>query len=148
MSNISACLSHNSDDWATPSILYQKYMSNGFVDPCPLFCEHNCLNDTYHGIKLFVNPPFSKLKDFIKWIIKQVSNNCIVHLLMPVRTDTTYFKELFINYIPKIIFINHRLHFNDRGCAPFPTMILIIDKSNVSATYDLKSLDEFIEVYL
>lgn len=146
--NINACLSHKSDDWATPKKLYEQYMIKGFIDPCPLYCDNNCLNDSYHDAKLFINPPFSKLNDFIKWIIEQVNNNCFVHLLMPVRTDTKYFKSLIDKYTPHIVFINHRLRFNDLGVAPFPTMILIIDKKNLLPSYDSVSLEDFIEGYL
>ena len=127
--NIKACLSHKSDEWATPSLLYQAFMRKGYIDPCPLGCQTNALETSYQNKRLFVNPPFSKLNEFALWNIEQAKQGCDIYLLMPTRTDTRYFKALFDYGIDEIIFIHKRLRYNDSKTAPFNSMVLHINKS-------------------
>lgn len=127
--NILASLSHKSDEWATPSLLYQAFMRKGYIDPCPLGGQINALETTYKNKRLFVNPPFSKLNAFALWIIEQAKQGCDIYLLMPTRTDTRYFKALFDYGFDEIIFIHKRLRYNDSKTAPFNSMVLHINKS-------------------
>lgn len=127
--NILASLSHKSDEWATPSLLYQAFIRKGYIDPCPLGGKVNALETTYENKRLFVNPPFSKLNEFALWIIEQAKQGCDIYLLMPTRTDTRYFKALFDYGIDEIIFIHKRLRYNDSKTAPFNSMVLHINKS-------------------
>lgn len=127
--NIKACLSHKSDEWSTPSLLYQAFMRKGYIDPCPLGCQTNALETSYKNKRLFVNPPFSKLNEFALWIIEQAKQGCNIYLLMPTRTDTRYFKALFDYGIDEIIFMHKRLCYNDSKTAPFNSMVLHINKS-------------------
>lgn len=127
--NILASLSHKSDEWATPSLLYQAFIRKGYIDPCPLGGKVNALETTYENKRLFVNPPFSKLNEFALWIIEQAKQGCDIYLLMPTRTDTRYFKALFDYGIDEIIFIHKRLRYNDSKTAPFNSMMLHINKS-------------------
>lgn len=127
--NILASLSHKSDEWATPTLLYQAFMRKGYIDPCPLGGQINALETTYENKRLFVNPPFSKLNEFALWIIEQAKQGCDIYLLMPTRTDTRYFKALFDYGIDEIIFIHKRLRYNDSKTAPFNSMVLHINKS-------------------
>ena len=96
MKNIKACLSHNSDEWATPKELYNAFMKNGCYDPCPLGCKENCLETMIYNSSIYINPPFSKLKEFTNWVLELVKHNNVVYLLMPCRTDTKYFKNYMI----------------------------------------------------
>ena len=128
--NILASLSHKSDEWATPSLLYQAFMRKGYIDPCPLGGQINALETAYKNKRLFVNPPFSKLNEFALWIIEQAKQGCDIYLLMPTRTDTRYFKALFDYGIDEIIFMHKRLRYNDSKTAPFNSMVLHINKSN------------------
>ena len=127
--NILASLSHKSDEWATPSFLYQAFMRKGYIDPCPLGCQINALETAYENKRFFVNPPFSKLNEFALWIIEQAKQGCDIYLLMPTRTDTHYFKALFDYGIDEIIFMHKRLRYNDSKTAPFNSMVLHINKS-------------------
>lgn len=126
--NIKACLSHESDEWATPSLLYEAFKRNGYIDPCPLGCQIDALQTTYENKHLFVNPPFSKLNDFALWIIEQAKRGCDIYLLMPTRTDTRYFKALFDYGIDEIIFMHKRLRYNDYKTAPFNSFVLHINR--------------------
>ena len=111
--------SKNSDNWKTPTIIYEVFMEDGYFDPCPI-------NSTFDGLKLswkdknFVNPPYSKIKDFVNKSIEENIKGNEVILLIPARTDTKYFRKL-VDYGVNIYFITGRLHFNDSNSAPFPS---------------------------
>ena len=68
----------------------------------------------------FVNPPYSKIKNFVDKAIKEHKKDKEVVLLIPARTDTKYFKKL-VDYGVDITFVTGRLHFNDSNSAPFPS---------------------------
>ena len=122
-------ISRETDNWKTPINIYNAFIENGFIDTFPFMAEYDEFKNDYHDQKLFVNPPFSKMKDVVKWVIRQYQNNNIIALLIPVRTDTKYFHELIIK-IPysRIYFIKGRLKYNDGSTgAPFPTMLVYIN---------------------
>lgn len=116
--------SKKSDNWKTPTLLYNEYMSLGYFDPCPL-------NSNFDGLKIdwkeknFVNPPYSKIKEFVKKSIEEHKKGKEITLLIPGRTDTKYFREL-VDYGCYIIFVTGRLHFNESNSAPFPSCYVIL----------------------
>lgn len=111
--------SKNSDNWATPKIMYDYYMNNGYFDPCPLNSQFDGLEIEWKN-KNFVNPPYSKIKDFVDKSIEEHKKGRKVILLIPARTDTKYFRKL-VDYGCDIFFITGRLHFNNSNSAPFPS---------------------------
>lgn len=125
MKNIKACLSHNTDNWRTPSWLYSQIVYDfGYKDLFPYMADYDQFNILYKNEKLFINPPFSRLKDIPSYIDKLLKGGCSIWLLIPSRTDTIYFHKL-LEYHPTLYFIKGRLHFNDsKKVAPFPTMLL------------------------
>lgn len=150
MKDIKGCLSHNTDHWSTPSNLYKAFMDQGYIDPCPLNADFDGLQRTYKNTKLYVNPPFSKLAEWVDWCIKQYFNGCEIYLLMPSRTDTKYFDRLYA-LLPHIFFIKGRLHFNDsKKCAPFPTCIIHMYRHTDfwKGRYCICELENFIHWYL
>ena len=88
------------------------------------------LNKIGGGERVFCNPPYNKLKDWIKKAYEEKDNaECIV-LLIPARTDTAAFHE-YIYHQAEVRFIQGRLKFGDAtGSAPFPSMIVVYRKSN------------------
>ena len=117
-------LSKKTDDWATPKFIYEQ--TKGMFDPCPI-------NATFDGLKIewqkrnFVNPPYSQL---LKWIEKSIEENNKgkeVILLIPARTDTKAFKKLY-DHGAKFLFITGRLKFNEANAAPFPSMLVCLNK--------------------
>ena len=67
---IDGCMLHRTDDWKTPKLLYDTFMKLGFVDCFPFQSEENEFEKIYHHKYLFVNPPYSKLKEVAKWTKK------------------------------------------------------------------------------
>ena len=126
--------SHNTDHWATPSDIYKKYMDEGYIDPCPLHCEEDNRQKMYIDKKIFINPPYSDIENWVQFIKNNIKNNKEIHLLIPARTDTNYFHELLL-LKPTIIFIKGRLKFNDKGCAPFPSIIMKFNYFNIFPIY-------------
>ena len=116
--------SKKSDNWRTPKVIYKRYMEKGYYDPCPY-------NSTFNGLEIewndnnFVNPPYSKIKDFINKAIEEHKKGKEVVLLIPARTDTKYFRKL-VDYGVDITFITGRLHFNESNSAPFPSCIIFL----------------------
>ena len=72
------------------------------------------------GEKNFVNPPYSKIKQFVDKSIEEHKKGKEIILLIPARTDTKYFRKL-VDYGCNIVFITGRLHFNNSNSAPFPS---------------------------
>ena len=66
--SIKVFYSKNTDDWRTPSFLYDRLMVLGYYDPCPYQATFNGLEIEWKE-KNFVNPPYSQLK---KWVIKSI----------------------------------------------------------------------------
>lgn len=66
--NLKAWYTNSTDNWNTPSSLYEKMMKLGFYDPCPSCPTEDGLTSEWKE-KNFVNPPYSNLK---AWIIKAI----------------------------------------------------------------------------
>ena len=87
------------------------------------------------GGAVFCNPPYGR--DIGKWVKKahdESENGHPIVLLIPARTDTSYFHE-YIYGKAEIRFIKGRLRFtdengNESGPAPFPSMLVIYNSKN------------------
>ena len=131
--------SRNSDNWATPKIMYNFYIRNNYFDPCPL-------NSSFDGLEIewqeknYVNPPYSKIKQFVNKSIEEHKKGKKVILLIPARTDTKYFRKL-VDYGCNIVFVTGRLHFNNSNSAPFPSCYIELtgDKNNYISWRDRES---------
>lgn len=115
----SILFSRKSDNWTTPKVIYNMFMEQNYFDPCPLNSNFNGLEIEWKK-KNFVNPPYSKIKQFIEKSIIEHKKGKKVVLLIPARTDTRYFRKL-VDYGCNILFITGRLHFNESNSAPFPS---------------------------
>lgn len=121
----SALMASNTDDWRTPSDLYDLIVNeNNYLDCFPFNANYNEFDKIYYGKKLYANPPYSKNKYVVEWIENQLKANSEVLLLLPARTDTLYFHQL-LELNPLIYFIKGRLKFNDcKQSAPFPPIFM------------------------
>lgn len=84
------------------------------------------------GEIVFVNPPYSKIKEWVKKAYEEAFKpNTIVVLLIPARTDTKYFHEYIYNR-SEIRFIKGRLKFSNSNPAPFPSMVVIYRSGGIA----------------
>lgn len=114
------------DFWKTPIDVYEKLNQefNFDFDPCPVDPKFDGLTIDWGNIN-FVNPPYSKMKEWCDKAYKEYKKGKVVVMLIPSRTDTKYWH----NYIMKakeIRFIKGRLKFQGaKNSAPFPSCIVI-----------------------
>lgn len=133
-----ALFSHESDEWGTPSALFQQLDQefNFTLDACANAENHKCpkyfdkyqdgLQKNWSNEVVFCNPPYSQIGKWCEKCYKEWKyHNVTIVLLIPSRTDTRYFHEYIYNKA-ELRFIRGRLHFNDsKNSAPFPSMICI-----------------------
>ena len=138
--NKSLMFSSVSNEWATPQDLFDSLNKefNFTLDPCASEENHKCdlyftmhddgLKQSWAGHRVFCNPPYGR--EIAKWVKKasDESENALVVLLIPARTDTVYFHDYIYNKA-EVRFIRGRLKFNNhKNAAPFPSMIVIFRK--------------------
>ena len=133
-------------DWETPQKLFnelnEKYnftidvATNGKNSKLENFYteKDNALNKKWKG-RVFCNPPYGR--EIKKWVKKAYEEskknyNEIIVLLIPARTDTSYWHDYIFNKANEINFIKGRLKFEldgkQFGAAPFPSAIIIFNK--------------------
>ena len=132
-------MSSNSNEWATPIKFFEE-LNKEFkftLDPCATKENAKCekyftkeddgLTKNWSGERVFCNPPYGR--EIPYWVKKCYEenklNNTFIVMLIPARTDTSYFHDYIYNK-QEIRFIRGRLKFNDgKNPAPFPSMIVI-----------------------
>lgn len=122
--------SKNSDNWRTPSLIYDYFCRSKYFDPCPFKSEFDGLEIEW-GDYNFVNPPYSKISKWIDKSIEQNEKGKEVILLIPARTDTKWFRKL-VDYGCEIEFVTGRLHFNDSNSAPFPSCYVTLKGNEIT----------------
>lgn len=125
--NLKGCFSHNSDDWATPSDIYKHFIEDcKCIDPCPLNYPSDNRFNIYMHANLYINPPYSKINEWVNFIKHNLFYSNTIFLLIPSRTDTKYFHELMhLDCAIELYFIKGRLKFGDsKLSAPFPSVII------------------------
>lgn len=137
--NSKALFSSRTDEWSTPQSVFEE-LNKEFhfnLDPCATKDNAKCrkfftkaqdgLKQNWQGYNVFCNPPYGrKIKE---WVIKayeeSLKPNTTVVMLIPARTDTSYFHD-YIYGKSEIRFIRGRLKFgNAKNSAPFPSMVVI-----------------------
>ena len=130
----------NTSEWATPQAFFND-LDREFhftLDPCSTDDNAKCelhytvdndgLTQDWGGQRVFCNPPYGrKIKDWVRkcWIESRKPNTLVV-MLIPARTDTSYFHDYIYGKAREIRFIKGRLHFNEsKQGAPFPSMVVI-----------------------
>lgn len=131
--------SSKTDQWATPQIFFD-HLNDEFhfdLDPCADEKNHKTelyftkeddgLTKDWSGHRVFCNPPYGRTIG--KWVEKSfkegVKDNTLVVLLIPARTDTSYFHDYIYNRA-EIRFVPGRLKFGGSSTgAPFPSMVVI-----------------------
>ena len=123
-------------DWATPDEVFADLDAEIHfdLDPCAEPETAKCQR-FYSGIegllspwkgRVFVNPPYGrKIGAWVQRCALASENGASVVVgLLPARTDTAWFHSYCLK-AREIRFIRGRLHFDGRGPAPFPSMIVV-----------------------
>ncbi|MCM1222436.1 MAG: phage N-6-adenine-methyltransferase [Lachnospiraceae bacterium] len=94
------------------------------------------LNSAGGGQTVFCNPPYGKaVKDWVKKCAEEAKKpGTTVVLLIPARTDTSYFHDyIYKKQNVEIRFIRGRLKFGDgKNSAPFPSMLVIFRNNQMA----------------
>lgn len=138
--NTELMFSSENEVWATPQDFYDK-LDDEFhftLDPCALPTNAKCANyftpiddglkQDWRGYSVFCNPPYGrKIKDWVEKCYQESKKpETQVVMLIPARTDTTYFHDFIYHKAKEIRFVRGRLKFgNTKNSAPFPSMIVI-----------------------
>jgi phage N-6-adenine-methyltransferase len=140
--------SSKSNEWTTPQWLFDE-LNKEFeftLDPCSTHENHKCnkyytneddgLKQDWSGEVVFVNPPYgNQLRIWVKKCHEESQKpNTIVVMLIPSRTDTSYFHDYIYNKA-EIRFLRGRLKFGDsKNSAPFPSMIVVFNPNKNNLT--------------
>ena len=114
------------NNYATDNRIMQLF--ENWFDPCPLNP-----NPTTNGLeiewkdKTYVNPPYSKPLPWIEKAIEENKKGKLIVMLLRMDTSTRWFKLLQENNAV-FLWVNGRLRFNNMKPAPFPSMIVILNK--------------------
>ena len=126
--------SSKTDDWETPDALFKaldaefKFTTDVCATRSNAKCKHfyspeqNGLAQKWEGV-CWCNPPYGR--EIKNWVKKASKADCTVVMLLPARTDTSWFHDYILDRA-EIRFIRGRIKFsNAKDNAPFPNMIVI-----------------------
>ena len=138
--NTAVIFSSTTNEWATPQEFFDKLNKefNFTLDPCATPQNAKCkkfytikedgLKQNWQGETVFCNPPYGRaIKDWVRKCYEESKKpNTIVVMLIPARTDTTYFHDYIYKKARDIRFVKGRLKFgNSKNSAPFPSMVVV-----------------------
>lgn len=97
-----------------------------------LVCDWLYIMD-FRSSSVWLNPPYSKCREFIAKAALEASKGCTVVCLVPSRTDTRWWHEHVWDrerHQPKagveVRFVKGRLRFGGgKDCAPFPSVVIV-----------------------
>jgi site-specific DNA-methyltransferase (adenine-specific) len=136
-----ALLSSKRHDWRTPKVFFESVTREfGTFDTdaaasvenalCPHFWDEqsDSLKQDWNGRKIWCNPPYGRtIKKWVSKAYSTIGTGGIVVMLIPSRTDTSYFHDYIYNKKGvEVRFLRGRLKFDDgKDPAPFPSMLVI-----------------------
>lgn len=138
--NTAVMFSSKTSEWETPQDFFDKLNEefNFTLDPCATPQNAKCkkfytikedgLKQNWQGETVFCNPPYGRaIKDWVRKCYEESKKpNTIVVMLIPARTDTTYFHDYIYKKARDIRFVKGRLKFgNSKNSAPFPSMVVV-----------------------
>jgi site-specific DNA-methyltransferase (adenine-specific) len=135
-----ALFSKASDEWGTPQWLFdllnEEFHFNVDAASRQYITQkcNRCFTDaltiewTKWGERFWLNPPYSKIGEFMKKAYEESQKGAVVVCLIPARTDTRYWHD-YVMKAQEIRFVKGRLKFGDsKNSAPFPSVIVIFRK--------------------
>ena len=138
--NTAAMFSSKTSEWETPQDFFDKLNKefNFTLDPCATPQNAKCkkfytikedgLKQNWQGETVFCNPPYGRaIKDWVRKCYEESKKpSTIVVMLIPARTDTSYFHDYIYKKAKEIRFVKGRLKFgNSKNSAPFPSMVVV-----------------------
>ena len=138
--NTKVMFSSETDLWSTPQDFFDELNAEFHftLDPCATRENAKCarfftveddgLKQDWQGETVFCNPPYGR--EIGKWVKKCYEESkkpgTTVVMLIPARTDTSYFHDYIYGKAREIRFIRGRLKFGDAtNSAPFPSMVVV-----------------------
>lgn len=132
-----------SDCWGTPQKiiqLFEQYLGKPFDLDAAASAENaicsnyiteemNSLTTLWQGQNVWLNPPYSLNKQFLKRCVEMQDYCENIVVLIPARTDTEYWHNYVMHYASTIWFIKGRIKFVGAPAgAPFPSAIIKFNK--------------------
>ena len=141
-------LTSNKQDWSTPQSMIDWLIQNGIIQPLTFdlaasrsntkaakffTVEDDALKQKWPPGVLWLNPPFDReLPRFLEKALEELwdgrTEETIIWVFIPCRTDTRWFHELVWPNAEEIFFLKGRVNFLEHGKskkanAPFPNML-------------------------
>ena len=133
-------LLHKFDEWETPDEVFQVLHSEfGFTrDACAKAenaklkrfwnVEDNGLLQSWVGERVWCNPPYSHVGDWVAKVYAERDRAEVVVMLTFAKTDTRWFHE-YVYHVAELRFLRGRVKFLSpghlAGSAPYPSMLAI-----------------------
>ena len=171
MDSNSVCFSKKSDHWQTPQNLFNQldaefhFHCDAAADETNSKCGQflsDPLNTPWFPDVYFMNPPYSKVGEFIKKAYEESKRGSIVVCLIPSRTDTKWWIN-HVMYAYEIRLIKGRVKFvgippepdfgpdasfgNQTGkpnSAPFPSCVVVFNEGLVKVRRELAEKFKFV----
>lgn len=144
--NTEVLFSSKSDEWSTPQDFFDKVNAEFGpfdLDPCASESNAKChwcfsvvqdgLSQPWAGHRVWLNPPYSQIKLWMKKAYEESLKGAFVVCLVPSRTDTAVWHD----YVMKgeVRFIRGRLKFGgSKNSAPFPSALVIFRPPSLDDT--------------
>lgn len=144
MNKIKGLMTSKTNEWYTPQSFFDE-LNKEFsftLDPCCTKESAKCdffytkeddgLSKEWTGETVFVNPPYGR--EIKEWVIKSAiqgsQKDTIVVMLIPARTDTSYWHDYIFNIATDIRFLRGRIKFENinkiaTNSAPFPSAVVV-----------------------
>ena len=132
----------DSDSWLTPPWILKELRVNDFdLDPCfckgsPFITAKNMITEEQDGLKLewygrvFMNPPYSKNKDFAQKFMKHKNGISLVFARTETEWFKTYYKADCFLFLPQRITFHLPSGEKANGNAGAPSVLISIGEVN------------------
>lgn len=141
--NTKVMFSSKTELWETPQDFFDKLNEefNFTLDVCATKENAKCekfyteemdgLSQPWVG-SCWCNPPYCRqTKKWVEKAYKESKNGCIVVMLLPSRTDVSWFHDYILGKA-EIRFIRGRLKFGgSKNSAPFPSMVVVFGNNKL-----------------
>jgi phage N-6-adenine-methyltransferase len=162
--NNALMFSKASDEWSTPREFYAALDAEFSFDFDAAASAQNRCRELYFGLDhedptlrdalavewsiwgdtFWLNPPYSKCREFIGKAAMEAQNGCTVVCLVPSRTDTRWWHEHVWDREQHrtrpgvdVRFVKGRLRFGGgKDCAPFPSVVIIFRPGDPGGVHD------------